>query len=254
METPLIYSKITAVMRDMDAISKSSTNAQQGFKYRSIDAFMNATNAAFAKHGVFVTPKVLSSQRDERLTKSGGNMFYTIQRIEYTFYASDGSNISATVDGEAMDSGDKGSNKCLAVALKYALAQTLMIPFEDMKKDDTDATTPEPSVKKPESKVAEFKSGLQPIPEKALPPLEAPSLTTTEKTPDKIYIETALNMVGLPNINIAALSVAMDEFKTLKAVHALSAVQLKVLTAVLKEKGMLTEKIINSAKLTAYGK
>jgi hypothetical protein len=59
--------------------------------------------------------------------------------MKYTFYAKDGSSISAVVIGEGMDSGDKASNKAMAVALKYALLQVFCIPTEDTKDPDADS-------------------------------------------------------------------------------------------------------------------
>jgi hypothetical protein len=40
-----------------------------------------------------------------------------------------------------MDSGDKGMNKAMSIALKYSLLQMLLIPTEEQK--DPDASTPE---------------------------------------------------------------------------------------------------------------
>lgn len=241
MEEQLIYKKIIEVMNELGPIDKSTKNVQQGFMYRGIDAFMDAANVAFAKCGIFVTPEVLSSTRDERLTKSGGNMFYTTQRIKYTFYAADGSNVSATVDGEAMDSGDKGSNKCLAVALKYALAQTFMIAFKDMKDDDTDGHTPESSTKRPalntDSKSAPLK-------------IIKPVVSTTA---DKLYGEQIMKSIGLKTINTTSKTIGSLEYKSLDEVNKLPTAQLKVLAAVLKNAGLFTTEILASAKLAAYG-
>ena len=60
--------------------------------------------------------------------------------MAYTFYAPDGSNVRAVVVGEAMDSGDKSSNKAMSAALKYALLQIFRVPTES---DDADATSHE---------------------------------------------------------------------------------------------------------------
>nr|MDQ3012540.1 ERF family protein [Acidobacteriota bacterium] len=61
--------------------------------------------------------------------------------IAYTFYAPDGSNIRAVVVGEAMDSGDKSSNKAMSAALKYALLQIFCVPTEA--NEDADAQSHE---------------------------------------------------------------------------------------------------------------
>lgn len=240
MEGKLIYSKIIEVMEEMGPIDKGTKNVQQGFMYRSVDAFMNAANAAFCKVGIFLTPEVLSSTRDERLTKSGGNMFYTVQRIKYTFYATDGSSVSATVDGEAMDSGDKGSNKCLAIGLKYALAQTFMIAFKDMKDDDPDGHIPDQS-----------KKLIPQAPAAAKP--KAPLPLATKKA-DQVYTEQIMESIGLGTINATSLSIGASIYKSLQEVNELPIAKLKVLAAILKENGLFTPEILASAKLAAYGK
>ena len=142
---PLIYSKISAVMAEVPAIGKTKRNAQQGFNYRGIDDVMNALQNILPKHGVFYTPEVLSCNREDRVTKSGASMIYTTLQVRYTFYASDGSHVSAVVQSEGMDSADKSSNKAMSAACKYALFQVFNIPTEEMV--DPDAVTPEPTVK-----------------------------------------------------------------------------------------------------------
>lgn len=137
-----IFETINAVMAEVGAIGKDSWN-KQGFKYRGIDAVMNAINPALIKNKLFIMPEVLSQKREERKTANGGNLIYSICTIKYTFYAEDGSSISATVIGEGMDSGDKATNKAMSVAFKYACFQVFCIPTEEMQ--DPDAETPPPS-------------------------------------------------------------------------------------------------------------
>lgn len=138
-----IYAALCGAMAEMDAIGKNSKNQQQGFMYRGIDAVMNALNPVLKSNKIFVVPEVLEHHREERQTKNGGNLIYSILKIRYTFYAEDGSNVSATVIGEGMDSADKSSNKAMSVAFKYACFQVLCIPTEEMK--DPDSETPPPS-------------------------------------------------------------------------------------------------------------
>ena len=77
-------------------------------------------------------------------------------KIKYTFYAEDGSNVSAVVIGEGMDSAAKASNKAMAVGMKYAMFQVFCIPTEEM--PDSDAETPPSSTpKKEENKDVPFK-------------------------------------------------------------------------------------------------
>ena len=141
--TPLIFKKIIEVMADINAIGKDRRNQQQGFQFRGIDDVMNELHSSLAKCGVFVVPQVLDEARSTGKTKSGGDMFYTRLKIKFTFYAEDGSFIESVVIGEAMDTGDKASNKALSVGLKYALLQVFCIPTEDEK--DPDAVSPQPA-------------------------------------------------------------------------------------------------------------
>lgn len=150
---PMIYAAISAVMNDVGAVSKGDTNNQQGFRYRGIDAVMNAIHPAMAKHKVFVAPEILEHTREDRTSKSGGATIYSICKIRFTFYTTDGSSVSATVIGEAMDFGDKSTNKCMSIAFKYALFQVFCIPTEMI---DPDADTIEDGGQSNEQKNAEM--------------------------------------------------------------------------------------------------
>ena len=141
--TPLIYKKIIEVMQDINAISKGRKNDQQHFMFRGIDDVMNELHPTLAKCGVFVLPNVLEETRTTGKTARGGDMFYTRLKIKFGFYAEDGSHVDAVVIGEAMDTGDKASNKALSIGLKYAMLQVFCIPTEDEK--DPDAVSPQPA-------------------------------------------------------------------------------------------------------------
>ena len=141
-----IYEAINQVMKDCGFIGKDSVNPQQRYKFRGIDAVMNALNPALIKNKVFVVPEVLEQTREERQTKTGGLLIYSVVRVKYTFYADDGSSVSAVVVGEGMDSGDKATNKAMSAAFKYACFQTLCIPTEEMR--DSEEDSPEPTPRK----------------------------------------------------------------------------------------------------------
>lgn len=152
IKAPMIYSKIADCMRQLGAIGKTSKNAQQGFMYRGVDAVMNALNPVLTANRVFCVPEVLEQHREERQTRNGGNLIYSILKMCYTLYAEDGSSVSATVIGEGMDSADKSSNKAMSVAYKYAMFQIFSIPTEEMA--DPDADTPPESTPKDDNKAA----------------------------------------------------------------------------------------------------
>lgn len=133
-----IYEAICSVMNDVGAIGKNTKNTQQGFMFRGIDAVMNALQPALIKNHIFVVPEVLEQTREERQSQKGGLLIYSICKIRYTFYAEDGSNVTAIVIGEGMDSGDKATNKAMSIAFKYACFQVFCIPTEEMKDPDAE--------------------------------------------------------------------------------------------------------------------
>lgn len=145
-----IYQSIVAVMEDVGAIGKDKKNQSQGFMYRGIDDVMNALNPAFIKNKIFTVPQVLEQSREERTTAKGGLLIYSICKVKYTFYAEDGSNVEVVTIGEGMDSGDKATNKAMAIAFKYACFQLFCIPTEEM--SDPDAECHELANKPHESK------------------------------------------------------------------------------------------------------
>lgn len=158
-----IYESITAVMGEIGAIGKNSKNAQQGFMFRGIDAVMNAINPALVKNKVFIVPEILEQTREERTNAKGTTLIYSICRIKYTFYAEDGSSISATVIGEGMDTGDKATNKAMSIAFKYACFQVFCIPTEEMADPDAECheVKPKAEAKKQEAKTTEKASAKQ---------------------------------------------------------------------------------------------
>ena len=142
IKVPKIYGAICDIMSEIGAIGKNK-RSQQNYNYRGVDDVMNALQPAMIQHRVFVSPEVLDEKREDRISNKGGTLIYTILKVKYTFYADDGSSVTAIVNGEGMDSGDKSANKAMSVAFKYACFQVFCIPTEEMV--DPDAETPPPS-------------------------------------------------------------------------------------------------------------
>ena len=141
MEEKQIYQKMASILKETKAITKSEKNQQQGFKFRGIDNVMNELHELFAKNDVFILQEVQDFTVDARPTAKGGTLFYTRATIKFRYMTTDGSFVETVNVGEAMDSGDKGMNKAMSIALKYSLLQMFLIPTEEQK--DPDATTPE---------------------------------------------------------------------------------------------------------------
>lgn len=142
--TPKVYAAIAAVMAEIgtEGISKDRKNAQQGYQFRGIDDVYNALNPILAKNRLVILPRVTSHSQQERQTKSGGNLFYTTVTAEFILAcAEDGSTVTISTCGEAMDSADKSTNKAMAAAYKYAAMMAFCIPTEG--DHDADGTTHE---------------------------------------------------------------------------------------------------------------
>ena len=140
-DTPLIYSLMSRVMADIGAVGKNQTNAFDKYKFRGIDDVYNAVQPAMVKHGVFCVPEVVEQHVNQVQTSQGKPAMQVILRVQHTFYAPDGSSVSAITLGEAMDRGDKAGNKAMSAAFKYALFETFCIPTEEDK--DTENHSPE---------------------------------------------------------------------------------------------------------------
>lgn len=144
METKNVYQAINAVQAELavTGIAKDRNNTTQGagYKFRGIDDVYNAVAPLLAKHGLVILPRMLTRLCEERQSKSGGALFYVTVEAEFDFVsASDGSKHTVRTFGEAMDSGDKATNKSMSAAYKYAAFQTFAIPTEG--NPDADAQT-----------------------------------------------------------------------------------------------------------------
>ncbi|HCU0230068.1 TPA: ERF family protein [Proteus mirabilis] len=129
-----VYKAISNVAREMaeTGIKKGSVNQQQGFMFRGIDAVYNALAPALVKHGLLILPRIIERTVTERQTQRGSLLFYVVVKAEFEFVSvEDGSKHTVVTYGEAMDSGDKATNKAMSIAYKYAAFQTFCIPTEE---------------------------------------------------------------------------------------------------------------------------
>lgn len=140
-----IHKAMVEVMKDVGAVRKGEFNSHQKFSFRGIDAVINAVSPAFRKHGVFCTPTVISSEYDAvQVGQNRTLMGHARVMVQYTFHATDGTSITATVTAESMDSGDKATAKAMSVAYRTALLQTLCLPTDEADPDtDTYVRSPE---------------------------------------------------------------------------------------------------------------
>lgn len=153
-----VYKAINAVQAALakTGISKDRTNTQgSGYKFRGIDDVYNAVAPLLAEHGLCILPRMTERSCEERQSNAGKALFYTVVKAEFDFVAADdGSKHTVVTYGEAMDSGDKSTNKAMSAAYKYAAFQAFAIPTEG--DNDADAHTPEVAARMPESTVLDW--------------------------------------------------------------------------------------------------
>ncbi len=125
-----IYKKLALVMNDLEPIAKDKTNKEQHYQFRGIDALMNAISPILSKHGVIPATHNIETITDGEVVSRGGAKGYReVRRFTFRFYAEDGSFIETKADGESIDYGDKGSNKCNSVAYREAMFKLFVVPF-----------------------------------------------------------------------------------------------------------------------------
>ena len=143
-KVPNVISALSEVMKGLPGIPKGSAAApaQGGYAYRGIEAIASEAAPLLAKHGVVFVPKVESYETRE-IVVNQKPWTDTILHVTYTVYGPGGVSDCITVGpliGIGRDNSDKGANKAMTQAFKYALIQTLCIADE---KDDADSGSPE---------------------------------------------------------------------------------------------------------------
>lgn len=158
MTSKKVYAAISAVAKEMAStgISKDRVNKVQGFNFRGIDQVYNALAPALVNHGLVILPRLTERTCTERINKNGTALFYVVVKAEFDFVSTeDGSIHTVTTYGEAMDSGDKATNKAMSIAYKYAAFQAFCIPTEETA-IDADAEVHQVTPQDAESSLREF--------------------------------------------------------------------------------------------------
>ena len=158
-----VYKAINNVQADLSVlgITKDRRNMQgSGYNFRGIDDVYNTIAPLLAKHGLCILPRVLSRECVERVSQKGGALFYVTVDAEFDFVsAEDGTKHTVKTFGEAMDSGDKATNKAMSAAYKYACFQAFSIPTES--RDDADYQTHEVASYKPTIDITDHLSAIE---------------------------------------------------------------------------------------------
>lgn len=133
-------SKVQAALAKA-GIAKDRT-CQQGasFKYRGIDEVYNALAPLLSENGLCILPRIMERTCDERKSAKGGALFVVTVHAEFDMVcAEDGSLHTISTYGEAMDSGDKATNKAMSIAYKNAIFMAFSVPTEGDNDPDAQA-------------------------------------------------------------------------------------------------------------------
>jgi hypothetical protein len=121
--------QVAAAMEKAGISKASETKAAGRYKYRGIDAALNALSRPLVDAGVTVGPayKLISSV--EIKTKEGTGYLTTVEGT-IAFSAPDGScKIVGPFIGQAFDSLDKGATKAMSIAYRTGMFLTFVIPL-----------------------------------------------------------------------------------------------------------------------------
>lgn len=151
-EPPSIHVLMSRVQADIGAVGKNSSG-DVPYKFRGIDAVVNALNPAMVKHGVFCLPDVRHYEH-ERLANGRAHM--VMLTVAYRFYGPRGDYVEAVGIGESVDYSDKATNQAMSMAYKYAMTEAFCIRTADM--TDADAR----SVEVPAQETSGARSGGKP--------------------------------------------------------------------------------------------
>jgi hypothetical protein len=138
-----VVGALSLVMQDVRKVTKTGFNQQQNYKFRGVDATINAVGPVLRKHGVIVLPTLVSERMETFQTAKGSTMYRSVVVVTYRFIGPAGDDLSATVAGEGSDSLDKATSKAMSVAYRTALLQALCLPTDD---PDPDSFSPPAAV------------------------------------------------------------------------------------------------------------
>lgn len=127
----MIHTLMGRILADLGPVLKRERNLEQRYNFRGIDSVVNAVNAAFKTHRVYITSEIIEARFQATRTTGDKATREVTGKIRYWFNAPDGSRVPTEVLTEALDQSDKGGPKGMSVALRIALLQTFLLPTDE---------------------------------------------------------------------------------------------------------------------------
>lgn len=131
-----IYEAINEVRRAVGAVGKDGWNSQSNYKFRGVEAVVDAVAPALCEHGVLIVPQLISAEYV--MVTAGKNrteMSSVRLKVRFLWIGPEGDFLESSVAGEAFDSGDKATAKAHSVAYRTTLVEVLSIPTNDRDPD-----------------------------------------------------------------------------------------------------------------------
>lgn len=130
-----IQASMVKVMQAVREVAKNDSNQGLNFKFRGIDAVVNAVAPALRAHNVVVMPLLEEHTFTQMTTGNGKSALHVILKVRYRFTGIQGDYMDAVTMGEAIDYGDKAVSKAMSVAFRIALLQALALPTDEVDPD-----------------------------------------------------------------------------------------------------------------------
>jgi hypothetical protein len=132
-----IHELLPKIMAHIGTINKDQTNKVQNYKFRGIEQVLEKLSPALLANGCMLSTKVLDHKCTRWESGNSKDKHHATVLMEVTFIAPDGSSITNSMAGEALDTnGDKATAKACAGAFKYAAFLGLCIPTNTLEDPD----------------------------------------------------------------------------------------------------------------------
>lgn len=172
-----IVQLISVISKEAGALAPESKGGVP-FPFRGVDGTVNHLAPKLQKYGVIVVPQVVSAVTTPNAV--GNRTVKTTEVLtEFTFYAPDGSSITARTAGLADDFADRSAAQAQSVAYRIALLQTFSLPTQQPEPEQTgeavqnERATPTPAPQQP----------------RAMNAVDAARQAPAEKTVDQLFLD-----------------------------------------------------------------
>jgi hypothetical protein len=140
-----VFEAISAVAHSLSetGIGKGGYNEFDKYHFRGIDQVYDTLGPVLSANKLLILPTVEERHQDIYESTKGTKMVHVILKIRYDFIYGPKPDLkySIVVYGEAMDRGDKATNKAMSAGYKYAVIQAFAIPV--VGEPDPDNETPD---------------------------------------------------------------------------------------------------------------